>query len=224
MKQLFHDDWTNKRVSKIVNIFGKNWFYGKNILELGSCHGDVGIQFLKLGANVHFTDARAWNLSILSDNLKSYSLTPNTSIVNQENEYHLGDYDLVIHMATLCHISNWRQDLRSAVNHAKTIILETSVMPVEGIHEREYSPYNHNYGPFTTDMMKEFTEDAVEDELRSLGCQFLKITDSELNSYGWSGTNVMYHNVYDWTYENVKKSTSFEIFSHRRMWLVVKDS
>ena len=60
-------DWTEKRVRKIISIFGKDWFHHKKILELGACHGDVGLEFLKLGADVLFTDARESNLKILHD-------------------------------------------------------------------------------------------------------------------------------------------------------------
>jgi hypothetical protein len=223
MEHLFHKDWTDKRVSKIVNIFGKSWFYKKNILELGACHGDVGIRFLNLGANVRFTDARADNLDHLVDKLKSYSFHPKVSILNQENDYNLGRYDLTVHMATLCHISNWRQDLRNAVLHSNAMILETSVMPIKGSHEREYKPLNHKYGPFTECMMKEFTEDAVEEQLKLLDCKFLKIVDADLNTKGWSTQVSMFHALYDWSYDDIKKSTENEIYSYRRMWLVLKD-
>lgn len=224
MKQLFHSEWTNKRVKKIIDIFGKNWFYEKNILELGACHGDVGIQLLTLGANVHFTDARMDNLSIACEKLKDCAIDANVSVLNQENVYDLGHYDLVVHMATLCHISNWRQDLQCATNHSNLMILETSVMPIEGSFEREYQPYDHSYGPFTKNTMHEFTESAVEDELKNLGCAFIKITDSDLNCYGWSHNNVMFHNVYDWKYNDVKDSKDNKIFSYRRMWLVLNST
>ena len=84
MNFLFYEDWYKKRVSKIINIFGQDWFAGKNILELGACYGDIGIELTKLGAEVTFADAREENLDVIKNKFKIYNYSPNLLLLNQE--------------------------------------------------------------------------------------------------------------------------------------------
>ena len=43
---------TENRVKKVIEVKGEEWFKGKTILELGTCHGLIGRHFEKLGATV----------------------------------------------------------------------------------------------------------------------------------------------------------------------------
>ena len=99
MKHLFYEEFKNKRVKKIENIFGRDWFCGKSILELGAAHGDVGLHFLKLGAEVIFTDIREEYLQSIKDKVKDLNYTAYTLQIDQNKRYDLGHkFDLVIHM------------------------------------------------------------------------------------------------------------------------------
>jgi 2-polyprenyl-3-methyl-5-hydroxy-6-metoxy-1,4-benzoquinol methylase len=51
-------EWNEKRLSKILTIFGKHWFKDKRILEVACGRGFFGRELSKLGAIVTFTDAR----------------------------------------------------------------------------------------------------------------------------------------------------------------------
>jgi len=83
MKHLFYEEWKNKRVKKIENIFGRDWFCGKSILELGAAHGDVGSHFLKLGAEVIFTDIKEEYLQSIKDKIMDLNYTAYTLHIDQ---------------------------------------------------------------------------------------------------------------------------------------------
>lgn len=218
---MFHEDWTNRRLAKIKSIFGADWFYDKSILELGACHGDIGIHLLKMGSKVHFTDARKSNLEEINIRLQPFLYRPKVSILNQENEYHIGKYDLVIHAGVLYHIKNWKQDLACALSHAPITILETSVLPEPIRKEIISDAVDSFYGPYCKGSITKFTAASVEAELNRLGCKFIRFYDKELNSSGWSLNDVMYHNIYDWTYDNIKMSTKYNIYDYRAFWLIL---
>ena len=54
----FFNEWRIKRVDKLINIFGLEWFKGKKILEMGCGYGNIGLYLESLGSIVHFSDAR----------------------------------------------------------------------------------------------------------------------------------------------------------------------
>jgi 2-polyprenyl-3-methyl-5-hydroxy-6-metoxy-1,4-benzoquinol methylase len=46
--------------------------------------------------------------------------------INQNQPYDLKQqFDLVLHLAVLCHIENWKQDLESALKHTNLMFLES---------------------------------------------------------------------------------------------------
>ncbi|MCX5919955.1 MAG: hypothetical protein NTW61_01320 [Candidatus Melainabacteria bacterium] len=53
-----YTDWTIKRVRRIIQQFGADFFQGKRILDLGCGYGHVGSLFAHLGATVVYSDAR----------------------------------------------------------------------------------------------------------------------------------------------------------------------
>lgn len=226
MQHLFFEDWKNKRVQKIKNIFGNDWFVGKSILDMGCHHGDVGAEFLKLGAYVEFSDARKENLEKIS--VVDFKTT--THVCDQEQPYRLKQYDLLLHLGLLYNIKNWRQDLECALADNKMMILETMVLPEKGLAERTIEVPNNktnDHGSYGNHISL-ISERCIEEHLTNLGCKFIKFSNHELNSHGWMSENIMIHHVYDWTYDTCKKveceriGNTYNIYHNRRMWLVLK--
>ena len=128
MKRIFYDEWKNKRVNKIENIFGRDWFCGKSVLELGAAHGDIGIHFLKLGADVLFADVRIEHLRNINQKLFELNHNTKTIVLNQNKRYDLErKFDLILNTGVLYHLENWKQDLECAMNHTNVMILESVV-------------------------------------------------------------------------------------------------
>jgi hypothetical protein len=232
MNHLFHQHYTQRRLKKITDVLGNGWFEKKSVLELGAAHGDVGVELMKLGANVTFSDVREEHLESIKEKL---FFEPQTVIINQNNPYDLHKkFDLVLHLAVLCHIENWKQDLASALNHSNLMFLETAVDPRKGSVDSFNPPSNFMYDGFNCKQPL-FTQESVEAVLTSLGCKFIRFDCSELNStWSWLTKDTMIKQVYDWSYDSLPYYVHKELKSNqtsvgvdyklhfRRMWLVLK--
>lgn len=206
----WYKDHKIKRVKKIIDIFGIDWFKNKSILELGACHGELGLEFANLGADVLFTDARIENLTEL------LSIKPDAKIqvLNQNSYYNLHrKFDLVLHLGTLWHVENWYNDLYCAIKHSDNIILETLVLPRSGNFSM---PYNNVDSVYSSINQKEqvFTEVAVESRLNELGCTFTRYDESELNTY-YDDVSL----VYDWSVDDAILDSKVHC---RRFWYIQK--
>jgi hypothetical protein len=229
MKCIFYDEWFKKRVNKVINIFGKDWFVNKSILELGACHGDIGIEFLKLGADVTFSDARISSLQEIKDKI---NITPKTIVLDQNYPYNLDQkFDIVFHFGMLQYIEDWRMDLKCALEHTDKLILETFVHPVKGCEEFFIESENHHYSD-TGSRNVRFTQETIEEALTELGCKFIRFDTNELNcDYNWLYDQSKIRHIYDWTYEkhstgvyNDRKWVNGVYYEthFRRMWLIIK--
>jgi len=226
MKHIFYENWTKKRLNKIINIFGENWFQNKRILELGACYGDIGIEFLKLGADVTFSDARKEFLFDVEQKLLSLNYYPTIIAIDQENDYNIGKtFDLVLHLGLLYNLENWKNDLKSALSHTNIMILETMVRPGTESLTIE-PPKGFHYGPFNERVMSVIPQEIIEEELTKLGCKFIRFDDSSLNCKGWFYKDCIINHIYDWTYEKYKlglyNNTPDNMYHCRRFWLVLK--
>lgn len=230
MKHLFYQHYTEKRLKKIIDLMGKDWFQKKKILDLGACHGDVGIELMKLGSNVLFADARKEHLDEIKNKLH---FEPNIIVLDQNQKYNLSQrFDLILHMATLCHIENWRQDLECALSHSNLMLLETAVDPRKGAPDSYNPPSDFIYDGYNC-RQPLFTQESVEQTLTNLGCKFIRFDSADLNcSWSWFSKDTMIKQVYDWQHEslqffvekekrNSEKNLNY-LIHFRRMWLVLK--
>ena len=228
MNRVFYKDWVNSRVKQVLNVLGKDWFAGKSVLELGACYGDVGMELVRYGADVLFTDARHDNLSVILSKHAFDDYTPIVLTLDQNYHYNLNrKFDLVLHFGTLYHVENWKQDLRCAMEHTSLMFLETVVDPNTGAPDG----WQESEGGKISSVNKvqpTFTQESVEKVLLELGCKYLRLTSKELNTgWSWLDNNYLIRHVYDWEPDNKNsyfdKSLKFNQVNHfRRMWLVIK--
>ncbi len=221
MKHLFYEDWTNKRVERLLGIFGKGWFNGKTVLELGSAHGDIGIELLKLGADVTFSDVRREHLESIVNKFKDVNFKPRVQHINQNEPYDLKKkFDLVLHIGVLYHVANWQQDLECALNHTNTMILESAVSPSPDLKHPIYGPYGCK-NPV-------LTQEGIEEHLTNLGCKFIRFDIPELDSRGqWLTTEIRNNHYYSWDQNRIKDLpktvwSGKDMDHYRRYWLVLK--
>jgi hypothetical protein len=218
MNFLFYQEWTNKRVNRIVDIFGASWFNDKTVLELGAAHGDIGIELLKLGADVTFSDARYEHLNSIGDKLNEFAFMPKTQLIDQNKPYEMGKkFDLVLHLGVLYHIENWKQDLECALNHTNTMILETLVSPSKVTDHPIYGTYKCK--------SPNLTQELIEGHLTDLGCKFIRYDTAELDSVGqWLQPDIKNNHFYSWN-ENwipIKHPNPKDMNHYRRFWLVLR--
>jgi len=214
MKEPMYDEWTKPRIKKIEDIFGKNWFINRNVIDVGCSYGAVGEHLLKLGANVTFTDWQEKCLTDISERFKSkYEVEADVFLQDQNQFYEFKKhYDLAVHFGVLYCLSNWRQNLEIVVKNSDYTILETAIDPLG-----------------TRNLVNSFTECEVEDHLKSLGCKFLKLCDPALNSYGkyrWDRGHAF--QKYDWVESDFigcpagQSNELGYVVIPRRMWLIIK--
>lgn len=228
MKAIFFPEFCQRRVDKILNIFGRDWFAGRSILELGAAHGDIGSQLVDLGGTVTFCDARDEHLQSIRERYAGLNHSVTTQVVDQNFDYNLGQqYDLVLHLGTLYHVENWQNDLRCALEHSNTMILESRVAPdCNAVTGARGAVENAEYGLFNC-RRPVFTQEQVEQELTQLGCKFLRLDTADLNTdWSWDlAPGVLTRHVYDWTYKTANLYAMIEHANqvhYRRMWLVNK--
>lgn len=230
MKSLFYHQYSQKRIEKIINIFGETWFQNKRILELGCAHGDIGIEFLKLGSDVVFSDVRLEYLEDIDKRLKDqYNFNAGFAVLDNDNDYDLQQkFDLVLHMGLLYHLPNWRNDIKNTLKHSNLVILESTV--TTNIKENntmlELNSFDKDYGYCgNKNTRMYFTQEEVEKELTSNGCKFLRLDDKELNVENQWVDNQKITLIYDWTYDKYNSGYYNLIDGNvwfKRFWIVMK--
>jgi 2-polyprenyl-3-methyl-5-hydroxy-6-metoxy-1,4-benzoquinol methylase len=222
MKYLMYENWTNKRIDAIVKQFGEDSFNRAKVLEMGACHGDIGIELMKLGANVTFSDVRFEHMKDIPNKI---GFEPEMICIDHNSGYKLNrKFDFVLHMSLLCHIEKWKEDLNRVVELGGWVILETIVNPNHDQEdmllpsdEHEYSDYNSNRAYVT--------ERSIESELKKLKCTFFQLNVENTN-YGWVNRNTMVRHHYKWngSTEPIKKEENgINLITHyRRMWAIRK--
>ena len=182
-----YDEWTTNRVNKLIQIFGTQWFDGKNILELGSGSGHVGSKLIKLGANLCFTDGRPQHIE------KIKSLYPDNEcyVIDQDRPYNLEKtFDLVIHWGVLYHLNDWKQDLLSAFKHSSIICLETEVCDSNDDIEIQISESLDHYDHAINLIGTRPSAPSIENFITSNNRKFIRYDESDLNSSNF--------HIYDW--------------------------
>lgn len=118
-------DWRQKRIKKIINVMGEDFFRDASGLELACLFGDIGAALhRKYNCNMTFTDVRYNHM----DSFQKNNPKQNLRIIDQNQEWLLGrQYDFVIHWGVLYHLQNWQQDLKCTLRHSKVIFLESEV-------------------------------------------------------------------------------------------------
>lgn len=117
-------EWRERRVAVLVERYGREWFAGKRILELGCGYGHVSQMLQELGADVVPSEARAEHCEAM----RQRGLSPVKFDIEKDPWPFAGRFDLVIHWGVLYHITpqNFRKALECCA-HTDRLCLETEV-------------------------------------------------------------------------------------------------
>jgi hypothetical protein len=151
---LFHRsyvDWRIKRINKILEIYGIEFFKNKNILEVGGGHADIGAFLAELGAKVLCLDGRMQNVNYAK--LKHRNIMNLRCLqFNLENDFsEFGKFDLIINFGLLYHLKNVDKHLGYCFKNSNDVLLETVVCDSTDPHKI-----------FLCDEKKEINEEALE--------------------------------------------------------------
>lgn len=190
---LWYQDWQNNRINKMEQIFGKEYFKDKTILEVACGYGDIGKHFREnLGAIVTFAEGRKEHLPFITEN------NPGSKVfeLNQENFWNLGEkFDIVIHFGVTYHLDNWKQDFECAMNHTKSVMFfETEIAdsknPFGEFKFKDVDGYDQAMSESKICTRPSATY--IEHEIQRLGGTFVRYDDADLNAnihnYSWELT------------------------------------
>lgn len=122
-----YNEWRMRRINKMLEIYGIDFFQGKRVVEVGAGHGEIGAFFASLGADVTCLDGRIQNINIARlkhRNIKNLSF----KLFDLEKDFtSIGKFDLMIHFGLLYHIKNVEQHLNWCFKVSDDIVHETVV-------------------------------------------------------------------------------------------------
>jgi 2-polyprenyl-3-methyl-5-hydroxy-6-metoxy-1,4-benzoquinol methylase len=209
---LFHpsyEDWRIKRVNKILELYGIDYFEGKNLLELGGGHGEIGAFFAELGANVLCLEGRMQNVNYAS--LKHRKVANfKCKHFNLEHDFsEFGRFDLIINFGLLYHLQKVDEHLNCCFRMSDDILFESVVCD-------STDPYKI----FFCDENKDIDEEALEG-IGSRPSPFYieriaKEHHFESIRYFNADLNSGKQFIYDWKHKNDNRPG--EGFKLRRFW------
>lgn len=209
-----YNRWRETRVNKLISLFGNDWS-GKKVLELACAHGNIGLYLKTLGADITFADAREQHLAKVLEK----DSTAKTILVDQDTAWDINqEFDIILHFGVLYHLDNWKQDLKSALKHTQTLILESAVADAD--YEYEYKLHEDDEGGQNAFNKVGTLPSAtsIENYITSLGYTFTRFDDDSLNTnwfkYDWQVSNPDLSSI------NVSSYEDKPLFGGRRFWLI----
>jgi SAM-dependent methyltransferase len=208
LNDLFFEGWNIKRIDKILELYGIDYFNNKSILELGCGHGDIGAFFAELGANVLCLDGRPQSVNLA--NLKHRKVNNFKCLqCNLENDFtEFGKFDLIINFGLLYHLKNVTDHLNYCFKMSDDIMLESEVCD-------STDPYKIIF----YDEDKDIDVNALEG-IGSLPSPFFIERIAQENNFEgtrYFSADLNYDNfIYDWEHKN--NDPGGKIITLRRCW------
>jgi len=209
--------WRTTRINKIIELFGKEFFDGKTLLELGCGYGDIGMFFQSLGAKITLAEGRQEHV----DEIKRRHKNIEVICLDQNKPWDLNrKFDIIIHSGVLYHLEHWKKDLECVLNHSNLLILESEVAN-RSSDKFELLHIEQGHDQAISGQAIRTSAAYIEKELTKLGATFIRYDDSDLNYTDNSKKRkkgYVWH-MYDWKVDNNGR----EWFrGQRRFWVVRK--
>jgi len=198
-------DWQKARIDYIISIYGKDFFRGKRILELGSFNGYIGAFFQNLGADVLSLEGRESNV----ENIKKDYPKLKYQVANLDtNQWIWGEWDIIINFGLFYHLHNFHKEhLINCISNCKLMFFETVVY--DSFSNEIFYRNENGKDQSLTNIGGNPTTEFVEYIFKNNNVNYTKITDSKLNG----GPH-----KYDWIDRNTKQLD----LHARRFWIVTK--
>lgn len=206
--------WNESRISAIIDYYGKDFFQGKSLLEVGCGWADMGAYFHSLGSDVSVSDAREEHIEVIQKRhpeLKGL-------VVDSENvdwQYDKSKFDIIIHFGLLYHLQNPEVNLKMICDHCDTLIIETEVLdsddPNRVLSKAEETVWERGAWGMAFSGTGSLPSYAwVERVLEECGMEVVRIPKPELANFG--------AHRYDWPRVNANRFVS----AQRAMWFCRK--
>lgn len=129
----FYKEWNEVRIKATIDHYGKDFFKGKTILDLGCGWGDVSAYFAKeCGAYVTGIDVRPPHI----EKAKNRHPHPNLQFFTKDIEKRSWDYgsekfDIIICWGLLYHLKDPKRVLKKLCKHCNYLIVDSEVIDSE---------------------------------------------------------------------------------------------
>jgi SAM-dependent methyltransferase len=200
--------WRSVRIEKILQVFDKNFFKDKSVLELGCGHGHIGKHFTeKFGSIVTLAEGDP----AFIENIRNNNRNSEVIVLDQDKPWDLKKkFDVVIHWGVLYHLDNWQQDLDCACKHTDLLFLESEVAdsddPTFEFKFNDHSGFDQALNTKATRPSAAY----IESELKKNGFEFVRYDDADLNYFS---------HTYDWKVTNDPSHCVVERYGFRRFWI-----
>jgi len=208
------------RARKIEEIFGKQWFNSKSVLELGCANGNFGLHLAQYGAKITFSDARQSYL----DSIKVKNKSARTILLDQDTDWNLKEtFDLILHFGILYNLNNWKRDLFNTIKHSKHILLETAVANTEEDFECKINKNIYGELGAFNQIGTLVSATVIENALKQLNVDYKRFDDVNLNTGGYKYDWKPGYKAFDIPKEdiNIVAYNDKPIYGGRRFWLII---
>ena len=189
--------WNKKRIDVIHKHYNKSYFSKKTTLEVGCGHAFFSKRMLEYEAIPTASDAREEYLNLP----KGIS----TITHDLDNEWKLGQYDVMFHFGVLYHLQDPKKSLVDAINNSKLLFLETEVL--SSMKDKVIFRKEKGYDQAFNGIGNQLSVGSIEQILISSGKKFVRIDDKDLNCY---------QHCYDW---EIIEDTSWKT-GRRKFWII----
>jgi SAM-dependent methyltransferase len=120
-----YDEWNERRVAFLETQFGRDWFRGKRVLELGCGHCFIGRALSRWGAHVVAVDGRQQHLQTIrqiAPHIETYQADLNCQWPLE------GKFDIILNLGLLYHLEQIQFLLDRCFENADRVVLETEVL------------------------------------------------------------------------------------------------
>ena len=137
-------DWQINRITVLINIYGKDFFIGKKVLELGCFKGGIS----KLLDNLITKSGSLTSTEGFKENYDFCKMTyPSLHFIHADEDFLNTDtwafdehYDIIIHWGLLYHLQYPEASIKRCLKHCDKLFLETlvkdSIEPIELVPEK----------------------------------------------------------------------------------------
>ena len=181
--------WQRNRLNWLLRHFGRSFFKGKSVLELGPMNGFFGAAMCRLGAQLTGLEGRQENISVIRREFPDYA---DLRLFDLDTDtWPHGKYDIIINFGVLYHLEHHhKRFLINCINNCQYMFLESVVF--DSPHDEFY--WRDEAGPDQSLSGRAGTPSTlcVENILRFAGASFERFDDPRLNAghhYDWVGKN-----------------------------------
>ena len=204
-----YKEWTMRRINKVLDIFGVDWFSGKKLLVLGDGIGNIGAFFADIDAKVLSLEAQRENVNIAKlkyKNLKNFEIV---QFDLRKDFTQFGNFDLIINFGLIEVMDEIDNLLQCCMKMSDKILVETIV--IDSLLDKKIKvsmgkKIDHGLSEFGTWC----SPSCIEKYFETNGFNTRRFFDKDLN---------LSDRYYDWEH-GIKIKKEEEL---RRFWLFEKE-